>query len=33
MTTTFAIGVLVIASGCGASLIWWMLSGITGGRK
>lgn len=33
MTTAFAIGVLAVAAGCGAALVWWMFSGITGGPQ
>ena len=27
MTTAFAIGVLVVAAGCGLAFLWWLFSG------
>jgi hypothetical protein len=32
MSTAFAIGVLVIAAGSAAALVWWLFSGV-GGRE
>lgn len=32
MSTSFAIGVLVVAAGCGLAFVWWLFSGINGGR-
>jgi hypothetical protein len=33
MSTAFAIKALLVAAGCGASLLWWLFSGITGGPR